>query len=339
MPRSPLPVDKGYFGALAGVFSAQRWGIREAPASEIVEEDIMASSLLPSEGAVGWAATANNAISAPQIDGFRLTLTSGTPVTTSDVTGATVVYLTPFVGDRICLFDGVTSWSEYSSGEISLTLSGLTSGYNYDLFVYDSGGNVTFDTPVQWNGDALRATALVRQNGVWVKTGATTRRYVGTIRATGATTTEDSRSNRLVWNMANRTRRHLWVGESTANWNYSTASYRQVNNSTSNQVAYVAGLSEDLVTADALALCSNSLGQVVVAAGIGLDSSTSNSAEIFGAQTSGNTQYTGIHARYKGYPGVGYHQLRWLEYAQAAGTTTWYGASTYQQGLVAEVFA
>lgn len=36
----------------------------------------------------------------------RLTLTSGTPVTTTDVTGAQTVYFTPYKGNRITLYDG-----------------------------------------------------------------------------------------------------------------------------------------------------------------------------------------------------------------------------------------
>lgn len=39
----------------------------------------------------------------------RLTLTTGTPITTSDVTASTSVYFTPYKGNRIALFNGC-SW-------------------------------------------------------------------------------------------------------------------------------------------------------------------------------------------------------------------------------------
>ena len=39
----------------------------------------------------------------------RLTLTSGTPVTTNDVTAATTIYYTPYKGNAIQLYNG-TNW-------------------------------------------------------------------------------------------------------------------------------------------------------------------------------------------------------------------------------------
>jgi hypothetical protein len=46
--------------------------------------------------------------SAPQLTapGGRLTLTSGTPVTTNDVTGATTIYYVPHNHDQVPLYDG-----------------------------------------------------------------------------------------------------------------------------------------------------------------------------------------------------------------------------------------
>ena len=43
----------------------------------------------------------------PQV---RLTLTQGTPVTTSDVTAATAVYLEPYNGAQLTVYDGSTNW-------------------------------------------------------------------------------------------------------------------------------------------------------------------------------------------------------------------------------------
>lgn len=56
----------------------------------------------------------------------RLTLTSGTPVTTSDVTAASTLYFTPYGGNKITLYTGVY-WQPFTFTERSLALSGLTS--------------------------------------------------------------------------------------------------------------------------------------------------------------------------------------------------------------------
>jgi 3D (Asp-Asp-Asp) domain-containing protein len=144
----------------------------------------MSSSLLPSNGGVGWSALANNAISAPQFNGFRLSLTSGTPVTTSDVTGATGIYFTPDTSDRISLYDGVANWSVYSFAETVIPLGTLTSGANYDVFISAStAGAITYFL-YGWAGSTTRVSNLVRQNGVYVNYFNSTQRYVGTIRTT-----------------------------------------------------------------------------------------------------------------------------------------------------------
>lgn len=74
----------------------------------------------------------------------RLSLTSGTPVTITDVTGATTVYLTPYKGGQIGLYtSGV--WEVVTFTEKSLSLSGLLKGVCYDIFVYDNSGTITLE--------------------------------------------------------------------------------------------------------------------------------------------------------------------------------------------------
>src|SRR3990167_10006980 len=129
----------------------------------------------------------------------RLTLTSGIPITTADVTAAGTLYFTPHGGDKIGLFDG-TRWKIYSFTEISLALT-LTSGNNYDVWLYDNAGTLTLETLI-WTNDTTRATALVTQNGVLSKTGVLTRRYVGSFYCTATDQTEHSYARRMVDNYA-----------------------------------------------------------------------------------------------------------------------------------------
>lgn len=261
----------------------------------------------------------------PKWNDFRLTLTSGTPVTTSDVTGATTIYCTPYTGNIISLYNGST-WAAYASSEFSLALGTLTSGKPYDVFCYDNAGTPTLEFLV-WTNDTTRATALAYQDGVLVKSGAATRRYLGTFYTTAATTTEDSATKRYLWNYYNRVIRPMKRAESTASWTYSTATLRQANNSASNQLEFIHGVAEDAVEVVVSASCSTS-GLAVLAVGIGLDSTSANSGStsVSGSGTGG--EYHAPSSIYTGTPAAGRHYFAWLEVAQAVGTTTWYGATS-----------
>lgn len=132
---------------------------------------------------------------------FRLGLVSGDP--TADATGQSTLYCTPFVGNQIALYDG-SDWVLRSGSQFSLSLSGLTTGALYDVFVYDNAGTLTLELGAAWTDTNTRSTAIVKQDGVYVKNGAVTRRYVGTIRAVSATQTTSNTTLRYVYNYYNR---------------------------------------------------------------------------------------------------------------------------------------
>ena len=136
------------------------------------------------------------------VDG-RLTLESGVAVSTTDQTSKTTLYYTPYNGNYISLYDG-TDWKLYAFSELSLSLSGYAANTNFDIFAYNNAGVVTLES-LSWTNDTTRATSLTTQDGVYVKSGATTRRYIGTIRTTGTTgQCEDSTDRRFVWNYYNQ---------------------------------------------------------------------------------------------------------------------------------------
>lgn len=348
--------------------------------------------------------------------GFRLSLTTAVPVTTSDVTGATSLYLTPCVGNHLRLYDG-TRLAVANLPEFGLALGTVTSGKPYDVFAFTSAATpsstntstdvVTFGSAtgwqtgavvypastaggltagtaywynavssttgsfydtlahalsggatgkvdltanvtqsitayslesLVWTNDTTRATAVTIQDGAWCKSGDQTRLYVGSFYTTSTTATEDSAAKRLLFNAYNRRLRPMGVTDSTASWNYTTAAYRQANGTSANQLAAMIGLAEDAVKARVSVSASNTTGSIVNA-GIGVSSSTVNSAKTYPyLQT---TPYgigpVPVPAEYEGFPGVGYYELRWLEWSTASGTTTW--SSNSQAGIVGEVIA
>lgn len=260
----------------------------------------------------------------------RLTTESGVPVSTSDRASQSTIYLTPINGGLISLYDG-TRWRLYLLTEISLALSGLTSGKNYDVFVYDNAGTLTLELSAAWTNDSTRADALALQDGVTVKSGAETRRWIGTIRTTGTTTTEDSVTKRFVWNAYNRVARGLLKRESTSSWTYNSATVRQANGSSANQVEVVVG-DVGCVELTLIGVCSATVSAVGVTV-IGKDSTSAGAANIIG----GYSLYTGGNASADSncslfdQPAAGYHYYAWLESCGAAVTLTFYGDSTIQK--------
>jgi hypothetical protein len=277
------------------------------------------------------------------VQDFRLTLTSGVAVTTTDVTGAGTLYATAFKGNRIALYDGSGTWNIISTSlEFSITTA-LTAGKPYDVFAYNNSGTPTLEMLV-WTNDTTRATALALQNGVLVKSGQTTRRYLGTIYTSGANTMEDSYAKRYVFNYYNRVDRPMRAALETADsWNYTTATWRQANANTANQLDCVIGVSEDPVTANVTAIVGNTnAGVFPILVGVGVDSTSANSTTILNATMNQivNGKVTAT-ATYNGFPGVGRHTLVWLEYSVASGTTTWYGdngtPTLAQSGIIGTV--
>ena len=271
----------------------------------------------------------------------RLTTESGVPVSTTDRTAQSTLYFTPYRGNQVALYSG-TAWAYATLTERSLALSGLTSGKPYDVFLYDNAGTLTLELVV-WTNDTTRATALAVQDGIYVKTGAPTRRYVGTIYTTGTTTTEDSAARRYVWNMQHRVRRVLRnATETTASWAYTSTTVRQARASAANQLDYVVGLAEVPVDAEACGLCSVTVN-VVCAVGIGVESTTANSAQTYQGLQVASGQVAGPRALYRGTPGLGRHVLTWLEWIHSvSGAVTWYGTMTFtvpvgQAGIVGAI--
>lgn len=277
----------------------------------------------------------------PLVQDFRLTLTSGTPVTTTDVTGASTVYCCPYKGNRISLYNG-SSWNIRESAQFSLALGTISSGKPYDVFCYDDSGTPTLEFTA-WTNDSTRATALAYQDGVLVKSGATTRRYLGTFYTTSTTTTEDSLSKRFFYNYYHRAKRPMYVTDATSSWTYTTATLRQANGSSANQIDFIQGVAEDEVSVAVSHAAGNATSARLITA-IGLDSTTTQHANCISGQTGAIASGlpTPLNARLNIIPAAGRHFASWLEYSEAAGTTTWYTANVGSlriSGITGEIMA
>ncbi len=253
----------------------------------------------------------------------RLTTETAVPISTSDRTAQSTLYWTPMDAGFIAGYDG-TRWFVKKQAELSLALSGLTSGKNYDVFYDYNAGTPAIALGPAWTNDTTRATGLTTQDGIQVLSGTTSKRFLGTIRTTSTTTTEDSGGytgttqvggKRFVWNYYNRVIRPIKVIDLTDSWAYTTDTIRQANGATGNKVEYVTGDATIMVEATvcaSAALASNSANGGK--AGVGLDS-TSTFAGLVGQiyNSSGSTLALPIVSTYRGNPGLGYHFLSWNE--------------------------
>lgn len=289
-----------------------------------------ASSQFTSDGV--WSANLRHYATRDLVNDCRLSLSSTLPVSVSDVTAATSVYLHPYVGNRIALWNSnASAWEDLFIDSAQSVAVPSTTNTPFDIFAYSSGGKVLLET-TNWTNDTTRATGLTTQNGVLVKSGDVTRRYLGTGRTTGVSgQCEDSATKRFLWNYYHQRPRRMAKVESTANWAYSTNSYRPLNNSTANRVEFVLGFPEVAVHAEVRATNSNDTnGTSARYVGIGVDSTTASTFDVATRAQNGsgsNGDYLTSTAALTTYPVVGYHFLQALEFGAASGTTTWIGAS------------
>jgi hypothetical protein len=203
----------------------------------------------------------------------------------------------------------------------------------YDVWAYDAGGAVLALELTAWTNDTTRATALTTQNGVLVKTGVLTRRYLGSFRTTGVSgQSEDSGAGgtsvkRYLYNYYNRVTRPLLRVDTTDTWNYTVATWRQANNAPANQVEIVTGVQEDAFWVTVASYQVNTSASVVRQIAIGIGSITTPPTALAGIAitTGAANDTTGMSATYSALPALGYQYYAWLERSTATGTTTWYG--------------
>ena len=224
--------------------------------------------------------------------GGRLTLESGVAISSTDQTAKTTIYYTPNTHSLIGLYDETTlAWTAHPFTQKSLALGTLVSGKNYDVFAALTSGAVAIEALV-WTSDSARATILNAVDGVWLKNGDMSRRYVGTFRTVTTTTTEDSEAKRFVYNVNNQVSRSMlgvlgYVNDNAvATFTFNSQNvWAALNSGSGNKCEWVNGLTETVFLAGA-ALYSAGAGSFLMV-GVGIDSTTSASFIVSQNDTAG----------------------------------------------------
>lgn len=261
---------------------------------------------------------------------------------------------------------GTTVSSVDSDTQITLSANATASGTNdltfkvpanknVDVFLVQStiNGTTLMQLGALWGSDTVRANNLtLRTEGFYTTTNAsdlqgtraTFGTYVGTIRTTSTDgQTETSTSRRFIWNAFNRLPRPVSAVDATNTWNYSTAAYQQANANTANKFEVVQGIAnDDIISAHVFhSVVNNSATARNIRVGIGLDSTTVNSAVIWDGIAVALTRVQ-PKAMYTGFITTsGYHYFAWLEYgAGTADTQTWHGdnGGVLQSGMCGTVY-
>ncbi len=236
----------------------------------------------------------------------------------------TQISLTPYFGAQIGVFEDDHWTMRWLDSEKTLSLSTSANGI-YDVFVYWTGSALALELSDVWTDDVTRAEALTFQDGVYLLNSDKTRRLVATIRSPAANTAEDSELKRFCTNTTPTVLvpRRFYRFDDTNSWNYTLAAYAAWNSSNSNRVEWVdPGLYDGYIDLNFFANASNS-AVAAPACGIGIDSTTVNSAR--SRCTGASTNAASISSVYNQNPGIGYHYAQMLHYSQASGTTTFFG--------------
>jgi len=252
----------------------------------------------------------------------RLTLSTGVPVSNLEVASSSIVYFTPYGGNRIALYVPGYGWRHYTFAELILDISLFASSKNHDVFIYDNAGTLTL-AAAEWSNATLRATALAYQDGVLVKSGSPTHRYLGTFYTHSAGVTRDTWGSRLLWNNYNRAVRNFLKHENagTASWTQGAAGVLSWNNSAANYVDAVFGLDEVFIDLFFMGQVSHSSATAYTSLHIAPDAVNT----FFLPQTFlYGTARENVMCHYGRYPGLGYHVFNLCQYTTAA-TATFYG--------------
>lgn len=247
--------------------------------------------------------------------GHRLSYLSGSPTASGDV--SQTLFLTAYEHAGISLFDG-TRWVRRVAPEVSFSVAALGTDI-YDVFARLVGGDVTLEVSQAWVVGA-RQDALTRRDGLWVDAANHQRLHVGTIRVQGGYVF-DYAMQRRIWNRFNRVARKLYVSTASS-WLCTVASWREANG-TPHRCDVLFGDGANVVDVEVQAIFSASAAGIVASVGVGLNSTTANSADTFGVTSLANVGSQNTRARLVGEVGVGAHDLVWLE--RGGNTITFYG--------------
>lgn len=290
--------------------------------------------------------------------GGRLTLQSGAPVMTGDMTGANSVFYDSYISQLVPLYNG-SAWSylPIASDEISLALSTTNhlAGNIYDVFAINVGGVLTLVTGPAWTSTIARSIVIARHGGILTNSSILNHAYhgatdYGPISANQATllgsiycTSNGQTSAQFtpasvasgpagivaISNAYNTCNATYFGSDSTVSWPYSSTVWRHANNSSNNIFVLLDSLGTINVDADYLCTISDGANGSQGRLAIGIDWSGGTptnglAVSMYSGATTANAP--SLMAKNKATGLLGLHTYAALEWASSVGTTFYSGA-------------
>lgn len=282
-----------------------------------------------------------------------LTLTSATPIIAADVSAATAVYYTPYVGQTCPIYNG-SSMVGQTFAEQTLTLvSNHLASTIYDVFAFMNSATFTIGTGPAWNtstagsgarGTGAGTTELQRVSGILTNKVAMTVRnssttysvaanqgtYLGSISIDGSAGQVTchrawGQSRKWgVWNAYNRAPVYLKCGDATASWTYSSATIRQSRATAGNTLAVFCGLAEEVFDLRFNQTMNANAG--VAFSAIGWNSTTVQSGQ-YGLSVVTAAGSESVMATYQQVPSLGINNVNALESGNS-GPPTFFGSES-----------
>lgn len=256
--------------------------------------------------------------------GWRLSFETGVPFSTSDQTAKSVLYYTKHEHDFVRLWDGTRpKLYQLPSADISLSLT-MTSGKNYDVFLYDNAGTLDMELSAAWTNDTTRADALAWQAGIgWVKSGSPTRLHLGALRASATNQSgicfggQDVEPYCFLSNRYNRGEARFRWSDSANSWTYSSSTPQQAGANTKAKFSFVACV-------DGIPVDGNTQIHIGGAGNGGPTFGYDSTSSIYWHVTQSNAVALSTPCVAKVNTTLGYHYLAVLDWS-SSGSVTFYG--------------
>jgi hypothetical protein len=262
----------------------------------------------------------------------RLYLVTGQPY--ADAGASSTLYFGPdySIGNLETYWDGAAEQTTTLS-EISLPLSGLTTGVIYDIYVNYSSGFAL--STVAWSGNTPPTRDT--QDGRLVKHSNPDFLLVGAIKAASATTTIDDSASRWVSNLQNAAPRSLTCADSNNTWAQGMTALTSADGDTTDgigRVSFVQVVARQPVKFGNFQTADNNVVNGGFQIAIGFDSTSVASAEAQGTSTTSNaTQSLSVEYTAPISTTLGYHYLQRLEgNPTSVSTATFFGGGVFSGG-------
>jgi hypothetical protein len=280
----------------------------------------------------------------PSLNDFRLSNFT-TPII-GNGTNIGILFLARFKGQRISLYFG-SEWYVVTcptAADSSIAITGQTAGVPFDVFAVQNGLVAAPNLEIlAWSNTTNRATPLALQDGVWVKTGAASRRYIGTVLPNSATTCahvrDASDANPAVcgiWNQDNRVPGSFnWTPTFASASPVATSTWEAFGNIATPHIQAVVGQTFDSLSLRAIAGANPSAtGETAI--GVGVNSLVTPSG--IRSKIGGQSLIGSVHANHSYIPAVGRQNINMLSFSSSATALVYGTQAPLQSGISLDMF-